>query len=116
VMDEPHLMSAVRYVERNPVRARLVARPEDWPWSSAAAHLGGADDGLVRVAPMLKLVRDWTRYLADPDDEEVSAKFRRHEATGRPMGSDSFIARLEALVGRLLRPQKRGPKSKKEAN
>ncbi len=113
VMDQPHLMSAVGYVERNPVRARLVGRPEDWAWSSTAAHLAGTDDGVVTVAPMLKLVSNWNRYLSDPDDEEVNAKFRRHEATGRPMGSDSFLARLEALVGRLLRPQKRGPKPKK---
>ena len=48
VMDEPHLLAAVRYVERNPVRADLVA----------AAHLAGADDGLVMVASMLRLVAD----------------------------------------------------------
>lgn len=46
-MDETHLMAAVRYVSLNPVRARLVARAEDWPWSSAQAHLAGRDDGLV---------------------------------------------------------------------
>jgi hypothetical protein len=44
VMDEQHLLAAVRSVERNPVRARLCARPEDWPWSSAAAHLAGRDE------------------------------------------------------------------------
>jgi putative transposase len=66
------------------------------------------------VVPGFKLVSDWDRYLAGADDAEVNARFRRHEATGRPMGSDSFLARLEALVGRLLRPQKRGPKPKKK--
>src|SRR5271163_2576578 len=43
-MDEAHLMAAVRYVSLNPVRACLVARAEDWPWSSARAHLAGVDD------------------------------------------------------------------------
>ena len=43
-MDEGHLMAAVRYVSLNPVRARLVARAEAWPWSSVRAHLAGADD------------------------------------------------------------------------
>jgi hypothetical protein len=43
-MDELHLISAVFYVSLNPVRARLVARAEDWPWSSVRAHLNGVDD------------------------------------------------------------------------
>ena len=56
VMDEEHLMAAARYVAMNPVRARLVERAEDWPWSSARAHLAGRDDGLVEVAPLLAAV------------------------------------------------------------
>ncbi len=48
-MDEDHLMAAARYVALNPVRARLVARADDWRWSSARAHLQGRDDGLVTV-------------------------------------------------------------------
>ena len=42
VMDEPSLLAAACYVELNPVRAKLVARAEDWPWSGARAHLSGA--------------------------------------------------------------------------
>jgi putative transposase len=49
VVDEEHLMAAARYVAMNPVRARLAARPEDWAWSSARAHLSGLDDRLVEV-------------------------------------------------------------------
>ena len=44
VMDEKYLLAAARYVELNPVRARLVEKPELYPWSSAAAHVKGADD------------------------------------------------------------------------
>src|SRR5277367_1716111 len=44
-MDEPHLLACARYVELNPVRARLAGRAEDWPWSSVHAHLAGRDDG-----------------------------------------------------------------------
>jgi putative transposase len=40
-MDEAHLLAAVRYVALNPVRARLAARAQDWPWSSVGAHLKG---------------------------------------------------------------------------
>jgi len=46
-MDEPHTLMAMRYVEQNPVRARMVERPEQWPWSSARAHLGLGTDALT---------------------------------------------------------------------
>src|SRR3954469_23445629 len=46
-MDEAYLLACARYVELNPVRARLARRARDWPWSSARAHIGGKDDGLV---------------------------------------------------------------------
>jgi putative transposase len=44
-MDEEHLAAALRYVSLNPVRARLVARAQDWRWSSASAHLRLRDYG-----------------------------------------------------------------------
>src|ERR1051325_9749942 len=54
-MDEAHLLAGARYVELNPVRARLVRRARDWRWSSARAHLTGRDDGLAVVRPLLAL-------------------------------------------------------------
>ncbi|HUX00707.1 MAG TPA: transposase [Phycisphaerae bacterium] len=114
VMDELYLRAAVRYIERNPVRARLVERAWDWPWSSAAAHLAGRDDGLVTVEPMRAMIRDWRAYLSNPEDEQTGLSLRRHESTGRPMGDDSFIARLESALQRVLRRQKPGPKPKRD--
>jgi putative transposase len=58
VMDERHLIAAAMYVELNPVRARLGARLEDWPWSSARAHLAGADDELVSVGLLLEWISE----------------------------------------------------------
>ncbi len=63
-MDRRHLMLAVRYVELNPVRAKLCRAPWRWRWSSAAAHVAGRNDGLVDVGPMLKRVNNWREYLA----------------------------------------------------
>jgi len=63
VMDEPYLLAAARYIELNPVRAGLVSRAEDWPWSSARAHLAGRDDQLVKVAPLLGMIDDWAAFL-----------------------------------------------------
>lgn len=108
-MDERHTLAAARYIELNPVAAGLVARAEDWPWSSARAHLAGRDDALVRVAPLLARVPDWSRFLRQPTEEELET-FRRHSSTGRPLGDDVFVSALERRLGRVLRPQKRGPK------
>ncbi len=108
-MDQTHLIACARYVETNPVRARLTRRARDWRWSSARAHLAGRDDGLVTVAPLLKLVDDWPAFLS----AEMSAgdAIRKSERTGRPLGSESFVKRLERKLGRPLVRQKPGPKT-----
>jgi putative transposase len=64
VMDERYLRATVRYTELNPVRARLCRRVEDWPWSSARAHLSGRDDAVVSVKPMLDRIGNWHSYLS----------------------------------------------------
>src|SRR5256886_17695340 len=92
----------------NPVRAGLVERPDEYPWSSARAHLRGRDDDLVKVGPLLERVPDWARFLRILDEPEMHHEFRRHQRTGRPMGSDAFVSELEKRVGRTLRPQIRG--------
>ncbi len=112
-MDEAHLMSAARYVERNPVRAGLVRQPEGWRWSSARAHLEGNDDGVVEVAPLLDLVSDWADYLGSDDEEAELTSLRGHITSGRPLGTDPFLDRLEASTGRRLRPGKPGRKPKR---
>ncbi len=61
-MDETYLLTAVRYVELNPVRARLCSKPQEYPWSSAAAHFTGSDDALVRVSPLLDIVGAWETF------------------------------------------------------
>lgn len=102
-MDEAHLIAAVRYVSLNPVRARLVARAQDWAWSSARAHVAGADDALVTVKPMLDRLgaAGLVELLRSaPGDEAVFAALRGAETTGRPLGNDDFIAGLERLLGR----------------
>lgn len=112
IMDEPYLLAAARYVELNPVRAKLVEHPRQWPWSSARAHLKGRDDRLVKVAPLLAMVGDWKAFLRSALAEEELRDLREHGRTGRPLGSSSFLDRLEGLVGRVLKRQKPGPKPK----
>ncbi len=108
VMDENHLLQAVRYVELNPVRAKLCDNAHDWKWSSARAHISGKDDALVIVKPLLERVNDWPAFLSDYSDSDE--ELRKHTRTGRPFGEDNFLLQVEAMTGRRLRKKKPGPR------
>ena len=136
VMSEKHLMGAVRYVERNPVKAELVERAEDWPWSSAAAHCAACDGGEVGDMTQMRsgakhsgsctqtgpaecdwlvdraagMTSTWSEHLAWRDDTELSQLMRRLENTGRPLGDTDFVKQIGQLLSRDLLPKKRGPK------
>jgi putative transposase len=111
-LDEAHLAAAVRYVVRNPVRARLVSEPAAWRWSSVHAHLSGREDGITAIGPIGDRFPDFARFIADDPDPEALARLRRAESIGRPVGDDAFLARLEAATHRRLKPGKRGPKAR----
>jgi putative transposase len=65
-MNEQHLLATARYVEMNPVGARLVENREDYRWSSIHTHLVGKDDELTKVAPLLELIADWHKNMTQP--------------------------------------------------
>ena len=115
VLDDDYLLAATRYVEMNPVRAGLVDRAEAYRWSSAAAHLAGRDDLLVKAAPLLEIVGDWRTFLSEPTAEVTGQKLQRHERTGRPQGGESFLAKLAGQLNRVLKPRKAGRKPKRQA-
>lgn len=109
-MDEAHLFLAARYVELNPVRANLVKYPWQYRWSSAAAHVNGRDDILVRVEPLLNIFGDWKQYLEEEISKEDSNKMERHMKNGTPLGNKTFISELEEKFDMDFSPKKRGPK------
>ena len=109
-MDERYLSAAARYVELNPVRAKLARRPEEYVWSSAGAHMRGEDDRLVRVGPLLGLVKDWEEFLLAAMTEKDTTELRRSERTGRPLGDEGFLRKLEEGLGRILHGGKPGRK------
>jgi putative transposase len=113
-MDEQYLLACARYVELNPVRARLAKRPQDWKWSSARAHLELCADSLVDARLLSEIVPDWKDFLREAPSGEQLKAIRGGERTGRPLGSQSFIARLERSLKRPLARQKPGPKPKKD--
>ena len=112
-MDEHYMLSAIRYVERNPVRARMERKAEDYPWSSAASHCGRVDERVLSNNPQWKKlteqVDDWSAWLAGGDDPSELKVIRRNIEKGLPCGSDRFIKNLEKMIGRSLqfRPQGR---------
>jgi putative transposase len=115
ILDEPYLLACARYVERNPVRAGLTKKPEQWRWSIAAAHMSGQDDILVKTAPLLNLVtKSWQDFLSIDATESDIDLFRKHERTGRPLGGETFMGRMERLLNRKLKLRKPGPKLHKK--
>lgn len=86
-MDERHVICALRYVDRNPVRAGLVEHPRDYEWSSAMAHAGESDRwGLIRMARWEELLGlfgiDWSQYVEEVDQEREIEELREHTARG----------------------------------
>lgn len=112
VLSEKHLYAAIRYVERNPVRAGMVKEAGDYPWSSAAAHIHNKRDSLLSDNFFINEIHDWRNYLTEADAGMDEKLFAKHADTGRPMGDKSFIDKLEKITGRSLQKRKPGPKRK----
>ena len=113
-LDNEHYWSAVTYVERNPVRAKLVRLAWRYPWSSAA-HCDGRDrTGLLDLASWeadKQWEGDWRDALRRDEDDATVARLRTATMRNRPLGSGTFLSNLEALLGRRLRAR---PRKKQE--
>jgi len=109
-MDEYYLIATARYIALNPVRAGLVKKPVDYPWSSARAHVQGEDDILVKTGPLSGRINNWQEFLLTASTKEEQKTIRCHERTGRPLGDDEFIDNMEQMTNRVLKKQKPGPK------
>lgn len=107
-LDERHCWQALCYVERNPVRAGMVRRAWRYGWSSAAAHVGQrrwAEDSTLldkRFWSKTWNSGSWMEMLLEGQDEDEEALIRRRTHTGRPLGTDRFVAKLERRLGRRL--------------
>lgn len=107
-LGESHYWSALRYVELNPKKARLVRRADEWEFSSARAHVNGRPDPSINLVPVITRKRfcaaDWLQFLRTPDEFEI-ASLRTATKGNRPCGETSWIRSLEAkhtrrLIGR----------------
>ncbi|HMD76223.1 MAG TPA: transposase [Terracidiphilus sp.] len=111
-MDENHLWTALRYIERNPVRAQMADQAESYLWSSARVHCNeGSADGLVDLEMWRYRwsAEEWREFLACARGAEQEAEqIRQSTHNGRPLGSLDFIRQLEQGTGRLLTASKGG--------
>ena len=111
-LDDAYLWAAVRYVERNPVRAAMVTRAENYPWSSAAAHCGKRTDEVLSQRAdwgrTFSAIDDWSAWLAEGDEQEEIRIVRQNIDKGLPCGSEDFVKRLGQQVGRALEYRTQG--------
>lgn len=114
--EDAYLWSVARYIERNPVRARLVNLPDKYKWSSAKSHSTGTADDVLSTSGWLENddLKDYRDFLKN-DDKDVDSQIRLATSTGRPLGLDKFVKRLEKLLGRELIAKEVGrPKNDKK--
>ena len=109
-MDEEYLIAAVRYVEQNPVKAKLVSNAWDYPWSSAKAHCKLHEDALLTPFFLEKEIANWKSFLTLEDRSNIDKRIESSIRTGRPLGSKEFIEGLEICLNRFLRKNKPGRK------
>ncbi len=115
VEEEPYLWAVMRYIEQNPIRAKLVRRAENYTWSSAKAHVSGIKDDVLSDESRFneKEIKSYREFIRK-DAKEINAAIRRATSTGRPLGSEGFIKKLERKLKRDLFPKKGGRPKKKE--
>ncbi len=120
VLDEQRLISVIKYVERNPVRANIVKKPWQWQWSSTMFHINGKEESpLIKLKNLFEIIADmsydsWKEYIDSKDDKESLDNIRKHTLTGRPLANISFIEKLEKKFGRRLLALPEGRPKKKE--
>ena len=104
-LDEDHYWKALRYVELNPKKARLVDSPEQWDFSSARAHLSGQKNSYIGLTPAVTRKQfsasDWQLFLSASDDH-FERSIRKAAAICRPCGDVTWIGRLEKEYQRRL--------------
>jgi putative transposase len=112
IQKDEHLLTVLRYIERNPVRAELVERAQDWPWSSAAA--ASAAGPALDPAPVA-LPRNWLEYVNQTQTDAEVERLQECLRRGRLLGESAWMEKtarrlgLEASLRPRGRPKKKAP-------
>lgn len=86
-----HLLTVVRYVERNPLRAGLVRRCADWPWSSAACRDAGRYGSILDPKDAINLPPDWRSQWDCDDDADDLVRVRECVNRQQPFGGADWV-------------------------
>ncbi len=114
-LDAAHTWAAMRYVERNPLRAGLVPKAEHWDWSSTAARFGLAGSPIkldLTTWCQHFTPEEWRVMLATDSLTEAEDRLRANTYTGRPAGEQVFVQQAEQILQRTLHPRKGGRPAK----
>jgi putative transposase len=116
VDQEEYLWAVARYIEQNPVRATIVETPEDYPYSSARAHVGLVQDPVLSYELFPEIQRsDYIEFIKESTPIEQMKNIRQSAKTGRPLGTDRFVKEIERSLGKRLAPLPIGrPRRKKQ--
>ena len=95
VQADESLYTVCRYLERNPVRAKLVKRPEQWHWSSLWQRMHGDDETKALFSPWpVALPKNWVERVRVPETKEELAALRNSVKRGCPLGSATWLKRI----------------------
>jgi putative transposase len=116
VQDDEHALTVLRYIEANPLRARMVVDLANYPWSSYAVHGLGRPDLLISPllawdgaeADEVKRRTWWREWVSTPQTEKELSAVRHAVASGRPYGDSAWTARTAAACGLALTTRPRG--------
>jgi len=106
VEQDKHLLTVMRYVERNPVRANLVSSAADWDWSSLSFRNASVADSLLSVSPVTR-PQNWQEIVDTPQSSAELEALRRCRHKNTPYGSDAWVDAAVASMG--LESSMRGP-------
>lgn len=100
VETDEHLLRLCRYVERNPLRAGLVSRGEQWRWGSLWHRVRGTDTGMCRLhMPPIDFPKNWLQTVNTPQSPAEEEALRRSMVKGQPYGSPAWRIRTAARLG-----------------
>jgi len=117
VMDERHTIICARYIERNPVRAKIINKPWNWKWSSARLHCGMEGDDVLGVNNFFDYTGEekegWMKFIDESDNPQEIKGIREQTKKGRVLGGVDFTKMLEKKLNRILVLKTRGRPRKK---
>ncbi|MEI7460717.1 MAG: transposase [Pirellula sp.] len=100
IQDDPHFLTACRYVERNALRAKLVAKAQDWKWSSLWRwNRGNAKEKSILSAWPVRRTPNWLDYVNEPQTELELAAIRRSVKRGCPLGEQGWTSKIIERLG-----------------